>query len=67
MQHPPKQALFLGRVLKERLDCSQQTLPDDLNIRLEMLAGAERRRRIQATLNTRPMVKLDLPADVHFR
>ena len=66
MQHLPKQALFLGRVLKERLDCSQQPLPNGLNIRLEMLAGAERRRRMQATLNTRPMVKLDLPADVHW-
>jgi hypothetical protein len=66
MQHLPKQALFLGRVLKERFDCSQQPLPDELNIRLEMLNGAARRRRLQATLNTRPMVKLDVPADVHW-
>ena len=54
MQHLPKQALFLGRALKECLDCSLQPLPDELNILLEMLDGAERRRRIQATLNTRP-------------
>ena len=63
MQHLPKRALFLGRALKECLDCSLQPLPDELNMLLEMLDGAERRRRIQATLNTRPMVKLDLPAD----
>jgi len=49
-----KQALFLGRTLKECLDYSLQPLPDELNILLEMLDGAERRRRIQATLNTRP-------------
>ncbi len=66
MQHLPEQALFLGRALKECLDCSLQPLPDELNILLEMLDGAERRRRIQATLNTRPIVKLDLPADVHW-
>ena len=64
MQHLPKQALFLGRALKECLDCSLQPLPDELNILLEMLDGAERRRR--KTLNTNPMVKLDLPADVHW-
>jgi hypothetical protein len=61
----PQAVLFLGRALKERLDCSLQPLPDELNILLEMLDGAERRRRIQATLNTKPMVKLDLPVDVH--
>jgi len=37
MQHLPKQALFLGRALKECLDCSLQPLPDELNILLEML------------------------------
>ena len=42
MQHLPKQALFLGRALKECLDCSLQPLPDELNILLEMLDGAER-------------------------
>jgi hypothetical protein len=42
MQHLPKQALFLGRALKECLDCSLQPLPHELNILLEMLDGAER-------------------------
>ena len=43
MQHLPNQALFLGRAVKECLDCcSLQPLPDELNILLEMLDGAER-------------------------
>ena len=62
MQHLPKQAQFLGRALKACFDCTQQPLPDELNVVLGLLDGAERRRRIQATINTRPMVKLDLPA-----
>jgi hypothetical protein len=66
MQHLPKQAVFLGRALQARFDCSQQSLPDGLNVLLWFLDGAERRRRIQARLNTRQRVKLDLPADVHW-
>jgi len=57
MQHLPKQALFLGRALQARFDCRQQPLPDELNVLLSFLDGAERRRRIQATLNGRQMVK----------
>ena len=66
MQHLPKQALFLGRALQERFDCCQQPLPEKLNVLLSFLDGAERRRRIQASLNNRKMVKFDLPADVHW-
>jgi hypothetical protein len=66
MQHLPKQALSLGQGLQARFDCSQLPLPDDLNVLLWLLDGAERRRRIQATLNARQTVKLDLPADVHW-
>ena len=66
MQHLPKQAVFLGRAPQARFDCPQQPLPDELNVLLWFLDGAERRRRIQATLNARQRVKLDLPADVHW-
>ena len=66
MQHLPKQAVFLGRALQARFDCSQQSLPDELNVLLWFLDGAERRRRIQATLSASQRVKLDLPADVHW-
>ena len=66
MQHLPKQAVFLGRALQARFDCSQQPLPNELNVLLWFLDGAERRRRIQATLNARQRVKLDRPADVHW-
>jgi hypothetical protein len=37
-----------------------------LNVLLCFLDGAERRRRIQAALNAKQRVKLDLPADVHW-
>jgi hypothetical protein len=66
MQHLPKQAVFLGPALKACLDCPQQPLPDELNVLLCFLDGAERRRRIQAALNAKQRVKLDLPADVHW-
>jgi hypothetical protein len=66
MQHLPKQAVFLGRALQARFDCSQKPLPDEVNVLLWFLDGAERRRRIQATLNARQRVKLDRPADVHW-
>jgi hypothetical protein len=66
MQHLPKQAVFLGRVLQARFDCSQQSLPDELNVLLWFLDGAERRRGIQERFNAKPRVKLDLPADVHW-
>ena len=66
MQHLPKQAAFLGRALQASFDCSQQPLPDELNVLLWFLDGAERRQRIQATLSASQRVKLDLPADVHW-
>jgi hypothetical protein len=66
MQHLPKQAAFLGRALQASFDCSRQPLPDELNVLLWFLDGAERRRRIQATLSASQRVKLDLPADVHW-
>jgi hypothetical protein len=34
MQHLPKQALFLGRALRTRFDCTQQPLPDQFNVLL---------------------------------
>jgi hypothetical protein len=66
MQHLSKQAVFLGRALRARFDCSQQPLPDELNVLLWFLDGAERRRRIQTALSAKQRVKLDLPADVHW-
>jgi hypothetical protein len=66
MQHLPKQALFLGRALQTCFDCSQESLPDNLNVLLGLLDGAERRRRLQATRNAKQTVNLDLPADVHW-
>jgi hypothetical protein len=66
MQHLPKQAVFLGRALQSRFDYAQQPSPKELNVLLWYLDGAQRRRRIQATLNARQRVKLDLPADVHW-
>jgi hypothetical protein len=66
MQHLPKQAVFLGRALKACLDRPQQPLPDELNVLLCFLDGAERRQRIQAALNAKQRVKFDLPADVHW-
>src|SRR4029078_12080475 len=44
----------------------QQPLPDKLTVLLCFLDGVERRRRIQAALNAKQRVKLDLPADVHW-
>jgi hypothetical protein len=66
MQHLPKQAVFLGRALQARFDSPKEPLPDELNVLLCFLNGAERRRRIQAALNAKQRVKLDLPADVHW-
>jgi hypothetical protein len=66
MQHLPKQAVFLGRALQARFDCSQQPLPDELNVLLWFLDGAERRRGIQERFNAKQRVKLDLPADVRW-
>jgi hypothetical protein len=66
MQHLPKQAVFLGRALQARFDCSQEPLPDELNVLLWFLDGAERRRGIQERFNAKQRVKLDLPADVHW-
>jgi hypothetical protein len=65
MQHHPKQAVFLGRALQARFDCPQP-LPDELNVLLWFLDGAERRRRIQARLNATQRVKHDMPADVRW-
>jgi hypothetical protein len=41
-------------------------LPDELNVLLWFLDGAERRRGIQERFNAKQRVKLDLPADVHW-
>jgi hypothetical protein len=41
MQHLPKQAVFLGRALQARFDCSQQPLSDELNVLLWFLDGAD--------------------------
>jgi len=59
MQHLPKQAAFLGRALQASFDCSRQPLPDELNVLLWFLDGAERRQRIQATLSASQRMKLD--------
>jgi hypothetical protein len=67
MQHLPKRALFLGRALRTQFDCTQQALPDRLSVLLCLLDGSERRHHLQATLRARQIVKLDLPADVHWK
>ena len=66
MQHLPKSALFLGRALRAQFDCSEQPLPDQLNVLLCVLDGVERRRRLQAKLNAGRNMKFDLPADVRW-
>ena len=65
MQRLPKPALFLGKALQAKFDCSQQPLPDQFNVLLCLLDGVERRRRLQAKLNAGQM-KFDVPADVHW-
>ena len=62
----PHQALFLGRVLRTRYDCSAQPLPDQFNVLLCLLDGAERRQRVQARCSGKRLMKYDLPADVHW-
>jgi hypothetical protein len=66
MQHLPKQALFLGQALQARYDCSEQPLPNQFNVLLCLLDGAETRQRVQARCNGKPMRKLDLPAEVQW-
>jgi len=66
MEHLPKQALFLGRALRARFDCTQQPLPDQFNVLLCRLDGAEQRRRVQARCNVKPIMKLDLPTRSAF-
>ena len=66
MQHLPKHALFLGRAVKEHFDCCERPLPEQFNVLLCLLDGAERRQRLQAKLNAGPLMKFDLPADVHW-
>jgi hypothetical protein len=67
MRHLPKQALFLGRALRAQFDCTQQPLPNHMSVLLCLLDGSDRRHRLQATLGTRQTVKLDLPADLHWK
>ena len=66
MQRLPKQALFLGQALQARYDCSEQPLPNEFNVLLCLLDGAERRQRVQARCNGKSMRKRDLPVDVQW-
>ena len=55
MHDLPKQALLLGQALQARYDCSERPLPNEFNVLLCLLDGAERRQRVQARCNGKPM------------
>ncbi len=58
-----------GALLRAQFDCSQQPLPNNLEVLLCFLDGAERRRHVQSKLNTFDpphRVKFDRPVDVHW-
>src|SRR5262245_14746810 len=66
MQYLPNQAPMPTHLLQAHFEWN---VPDDINILLCLLDGAERRQRVQAKLKpsaVRHTVKLDLPADVHW-
>ncbi len=59
MRIPPNQVLVLGKRGWEEFDCLQQPLPKRIKVLLCLIDGAERRRHLQAKLNTlRPNPKL---------
>jgi hypothetical protein len=64
MPHPDH-APFLGRLLRRQFDCSQERLPQNLELLLCFLDGAERRRHLQKKLNSCGQQMVKLPADVH--
>ena len=68
MPNLPSQAtLIVGKALRAGFDCSEQPLPEDLEILRCCLDGTDRRRRIQARVTVPGQtLKLHRPADVHW-
>jgi hypothetical protein len=52
MRIPPNQLFVLGSRGWEEFDCLQQPLPNRIKVLLCLLNGAERRRHLQARLNS---------------
>jgi hypothetical protein len=50
----PEHVLFTGQHLCPEFDCRKAPLPDNLQVLLCLLDGAERRRLLQAKLNRPP-------------
>jgi hypothetical protein len=51
MRIPAREVLFIGQDRCQEFDYSQERLPEELNVLLCFLDGAERRRHLQAKLN----------------
>jgi hypothetical protein len=59
MRIPPNQVFVFGKRGWEEFDCLQEPLPDRMKVLLCLVDGAQRRRQLQAKLNTpRPSPKL---------
>ena len=52
MRIPAREVLFTGQNRCPEFDLCKEPLPEELNILLCLLEGAERRQQIQAKLNT---------------
>ena len=52
MRIPIREVLFSGQDQWPEFDLCQEPLPDELNVLLCLLDGAEKRRELQAKLNT---------------
>jgi hypothetical protein len=51
MRIPTREVLFIGQNRCPEFDCHQEPPPEELNVLLCLLDGAERRRQLQAKLN----------------
>jgi len=51
MRIPAREVLFIGQHRCQEFDYPQEPLPEELNVLLCLLDGAERRRHLQAKLN----------------
>jgi hypothetical protein len=54
MRIPAREALFTRQSGGGVFDCSQEPLPEEMNLLLCLLDGAERRLQLQAKLNAQP-------------
>ena len=61
MRIPARVVLFIGQHRCQEFDYSQEPLPEELNVLLCLLDGAERRRHLQAKLNAlRPALRPEM-------